>query len=257
MPGNAITDNFMLSTATVMIGEQADLFDLNPAEHSIGLVKNFTITAEPAYTELTQGVQNTIVASVLTGNPVRATMEAYEFTSKNLAYALGLEGAGDLDPLSVATETDGGSSPSDTTLILVAVTDLAANDFVMIKRDNEDNFDIRKITNVNVGTKTITLDKPLTDAVPDGTPVIKVNMVSGGSKKDQPYYAAKIAGKLSNGQPIVLLLPKVRIVKGFNLAFTTDNFGNLPLEFTSYDQVSTDPFYTDFAGDQFRIFAAK
>lgn len=254
MPGNAITNQFMLNTATVMLGAQEDLFDLVPSANSIGLVKNFTITAEPAYTELTQGVKNSIVYSVLTNNPVRATMEAYEFTSRNLGYALGLENADDLDALSVVTATNGAGSPDDTTVEVDSATGLAIGEHIMLKVDNEDNFHVRKLTNVS-GT-TLTVDQAL-PVIPDNTPVIKVNMISGGSKADQPFYSAKIAGKLANGDPIVLLLPKVRIVKGFTMGFMSDNYGNLPLELTMYDLVSTDPFYTDFAGDQFRIFAQK
>lgn len=254
MPGNALTNQFMLNTATVMLGAQDDLFDLNPTDNSIGLVKNFTITAEPAYTELTQGVKNSIVYSVLTSNPVRATMEAYEFTSKNLGYALGLENADALDPLSVSTATDGIGSPDDTTVNVDSATGLAINDYIMLKVDAEDEFYVRKITNV-AGT-ILTVDKAL-PVIPDGTPVLKVNMISGGSKADQPFFSAKIAGKLANGDPIVLLLPKLRIVKGFTMGFMTDNYGNLPLELTMYDLVPTDPFYTDFNGDQFRIFAQK
>ena len=77
MAGEAKTNAFMLGTATVMLGAQADLFDLNPTEHSIGLVKNFNLQVDQTYTELTQGVQNQIVFSVRTGNKVMNTMEAY------------------------------------------------------------------------------------------------------------------------------------------------------------------------------------
>ena len=42
MAGEAKTDSFMLGAATVMIGAMADLYDLNPTDHSIGLVKNFS-----------------------------------------------------------------------------------------------------------------------------------------------------------------------------------------------------------------------
>ena len=258
MPGNAITDQFMLGTATVMIGPQADLYDLNPAEHSIGLVKNFTINSDPTYVELTQGVQNSIVHSTLNGNPVRATMETYEFSAQNLSYALCLEGADQVAPKTVETATAGATSAGANTLAVDSAAGIVDNDYIMIKVDNEDNFVIRQVT--DVVTNTLTLNQALPVDVAADTPVILVNMISGGSKKNQPYYAAKIAGKLANGDEIVLLLPKLRIVRGFSLAFATDAYGNLPMEFTMYDQVSSDPFYADFGGnggDQFRIFAQK
>ena len=50
------------------------------------------------------------------------------------------------------------------------------------------------------------------------------------------------------------MIPKLRVVRGFNLAFTTDDYANLPLEFTVYDLVPTDTFYSDFDGDQAKMF---
>lgn len=254
MPGLAKTNDFMLGTATVMIGPAAELHDLNPAEHSVGLVKNFTITSEPSYTELSQGVKNTIVHSIMTANPVRATMEVYEYTARNLAYSLGLESAEAMAPLTVATTVNGavnGGSPTAMTFDVTSAAGLTEGAYIMIELDQEDNFIIRKI--VDIATLVITVDQPLPD-IPDDAPVKLVNNIGIGSKDDQPFYAAKIAGKLANGDKVVILIPKLRIVKGFNMAFTTDNYGNLPMEFTLYDLVNTDTFYAEFGGDQARIF---
>ena len=52
----------------------------------------------------------------------------------------------------------------------------------------------------------------------------------------------------------MIAFPKVRVTKGFDIDFRTDNYGNLPFELTIYDQVSTDPFYSAFGGDQARVF---
>lgn len=253
MPGLAKTDHFMISTATVMLGALEDLHDLNPTDHSIGLVKNFTISEEPVFTELTQGRQNEVVHSTKTGNPVRCTMEAYEYTSRNLAYALGNEGADLVEAQDVATLTNGVASAGDTTLTLDSVTGLAQGDFIMLKVDNEDNFVVRRITNVGVGE--VTVHAALPEAIPDNTPVMKVNMIGGGSRAPQPYYCAKIAGTLANDEPVVLLLPKLRIIRGFSLAFNSENYGNLPLEFTIYSQVPADPFYAEFGRNQYQLFA--
>ncbi len=255
MAGLALTNEFMLGTATVMIGAPADLFDLKPATNSIGLVKNFTITADPTYTELTQGVQNTIVDSVLTGNPVKSQMEVFEYTAKNIAYGLGLDATSAYSALSVATTTSGTGSPNDTSVVVASATGIVTNDYIMIKIDTDDHVIIRKVT--NVVSNTLTVSPAIVESIPASTPVVKVNMISGGKKTAQPFYSAAVAGQLTNGEQILLLLPKVRIVKGFSLAFRADNYGNLPFEFTSYDLVSTDPFYSTFAGDQFRIFKQK
>lgn len=256
MAGTANTDDFMLTTATVMLGAAEDLYDLNPEDNSIGMVKNFTITSEPAYTELTQGVKNTIVYSVLTANPVKATMEVYEYTAKNLGYSLGLEGAENLDALSVSTTLSSAvsaGSPAVDTISVTSATSFEAGDTIMIKVNDNDDFIIRKIDSID--TNDITLTRALPDkAIANGATVKKVNTIGIGSKTDQPFYAAKIAGKLVNGEEVVILIPKVRITKGFNLAFTSDNYANLPFEFTVYDLVSTDAFYTEFDGDQARLY---
>lgn len=264
MAGTAKTNDFMLGTATVMIGPADELYNLNPADHSIGLVKNFTMTSEPGYTELTQGVKNTVVHSLMTSNPVRATMEAYEFTARNLAYALGIEGADQIDAINIETTVsvafDPQSSPNNV-LSVASTTGISADDYVMILVDEEDNFMIRKVQSVTGGSPgsppvpgTLVLVQPLEVAVAQGARVRKVNVIDVGSKDEQPFYAAKVAGVLADGQEIVVLLPKVRIVRGFNLAFTTEDYGNLPIEFTVYDLVTTDTFFTDFGGVGARIF---
>lgn len=255
MAGLAKTNNFMLGTATVMLGPLADLADLNPADHSIGLVKNFTITSDPAYTELTQGVKNTIVHSILTSNPVRCTMEAYEYTAKNLAYALGL--AGDFTAVTeqstlASAITAGSPAPTTFTVASGDGADFDAGDYVMIQSNALDDFVIRKIASIS--TDTITVTKTFEKTIPSGSKVLKVQSLGIGSKTEQDYYAAKVTGKLVDETPVAILIPKVRIVRGFNLSFASDDYANMPLEFTVYDQVTTDPFYTEFGGDAARLF---
>lgn len=256
MAGLAKTEKFMLSTATVMVGPATDMKNFNPQTHSIGLVKNFTLTSEPNYTELTQGVKNTIVASVMTENPVRASMEVYEFTTRNIAYGLGLADADGYSTLTTATAVDGAideyASPTPMDLDVVDASQIAINDHIMIKLDDLDNFIVRKVT--GVATNNITVDAAL-PSIPDGAEVLKVNKLEIGSKDDQPYYAAVITGKTANGDAVMIQIPKMRIVRGFSLAFTSQDFGNLPFEFTVYDLVSTDPHYAEFDGAQARYFA--
>ena len=114
--GLAKTDDFLFGTAEVMIGPHADLHDLNPAEHSIGLVKNVAVQQETQYQDLRQGVRNSIVFSKLNQSSVRLSMEVYEYTAKNLAYGLGLDGAS-LTPTTVsstvATLIDSGGTTVD------------------------------------------------------------------------------------------------------------------------------------------------
>lgn len=251
MPGLSKTNEFMLGTATVMIGAEADLFDLNPT-NSIGLVKNFTITSDPAYTELSQGVKNTLVHSVLTQNTVRASMEAYEYTAQNIAYALGLNGTFTKETVTSLVATEIADDDTDFDVTASDGANFAEDDYIMIHADTEDNFVIRKITDVT--TDTITVNAAFGQVIPAGSKVSVVNKIDGGSKEDQPYYSAKIAGKLANGEPVVILIPKVRIVQGFSLAFTADDYSNMPFEFTVYDPVSTDTHYSYFNGSSFHIY---
>lgn len=250
--GSAKTENFMLGTACVMVGLPAELHDLNPLEHSLGLVKNFTLTSEPSYIELSQGVKGSIVHSTMTANPVRASMEVYEYTAANIAYSLGLNGAAKAPKTGSSTvSTVVPASPAQNTLSVVAATGFAANDMIMIEADTIENFVVRKI--VSIATNTLTLDEDL-PAIPSGAKVTVVNGIDIGSKEDQPFLSAKIAGKLANGAPAVVYLPKIRIINGFNLAFVTNDYGNLPFEFQIYDLVSTDPMYADFKNASARIF---
>lgn len=240
----------MLGTATVMIGTQAQLFDLNPAEHSIGLVKNVSFNADPAYTDLTQGVKNTLVYSVLTQNEVRASMEVYEFTAQNIAYGLGLSGSFAANTVTSTVDAEV-TSGSDFDVASGDGTNFAVDDIIMIKNDTEDDFIVRKITAIS--TDTITVNAAFAQTVKAGATVNVVSQLGAGAKTEQPFYSAKIAGKAANGEPIVLLIPKLRITQGFNIAFSSDDYGNMPFEFSVYDQVSTDPHYAYFDGDTAHI----
>ena len=92
MAGEARSIDFLVGTATIMLGLPADLRDFRPETHSIGLVKNVKLMAEATYIELTQGIRNSVVHSVKTGEPVRASAEVYEFNASNWSYALGFSG---------------------------------------------------------------------------------------------------------------------------------------------------------------------
>lgn len=260
MPGNAKTNDFMLGMATVMLGPQADLYKFQPSTHSIGMVKNFSLTAEPSYTELTQGVQNTIVDSVMTSNPVRASMEVYEYTRKNLIYALGLSGADTATAFTaastLASQVVGG--PSVTT-IDVATGDgssFAAEDMITIEGDTDDFVQVRKVASVAGDTLTLAqvIDTGMT--FPAGSAVKKVGSIALGSKTNQPYYASLIVGNLSNGTTVAIQLAKLRIMKGFNLSFSSENYGNMPMEFSLYDLTDSDTFFADFGSTPGRILRA-
>lgn len=248
MSGEAQSEKFGLGSATVMIGPVADLFNFRPDVHSIGLVKNFGLKADQQYQKLTQGVKNSQVYSVLTGNNVSAGMEVYEYTSQNLAYGLGLNGS-TLAPTTVATTvlTEMALTGEATALTcpVVAADGFTVGDYVFVQIGSDDRVYVRKLTAVDTVTDILTFDKTLPEVIPVGASVKKVNVIFGGSKKDQPFMAAKIIGMLADGTEIAMLIPKIR-VSGFALDFKTDNFGNMPFAFEVFDLVPADPFYNDF-----------
>jgi hypothetical protein len=257
MAGNAKTKKFLLSTATVMIGAPADLHKLNPEEHSIGLVKNFQLTADPTFVELTQGVKNSVVMSVKNGDGLKASMEVYEYTLRNMGYAAGLDASG----VEFDTVTDiwlASAAYATATKSIEVTADVSsklnAGDYVFIQNGLDDKVHIAKIATAvfATGKSTITLaagHEPSTKSVfPVGSRIGKVKRIDVGGSDVQPEFAAKIVGLLpADNAPFTIYLPKVKVTKGLGVAFQTDNFGNLPFEFTPYSGVESDPFYADYA----------
>lgn len=254
--GLAKTDNFLLNTASVMIGPQADLYSLNDS-HAIGLVKDFQINSDPSYTELTQGVRNDIVYSTLTNNPVRATMNVFEYTPKNMSYALGLDPdlVADTSPDPVALKAS--ITAAATALTFDAASDVSADwpagSWITIKSvSNPAQTHVAKISSTTHSTGVQTVNF-LGYAIPTGVTfaigdeISMVKRISVGDQAEQPFFAAKVVSALPNGKNLVLLLPKVRIVKGFSLGFNPQDYGSMPFEFTCYNLVSTDPNYAAFA----------
>ena len=257
MAGEAKTTNFMLGTATVMLGPMNSAWNLVPGTHSIGLVKNFQITAEPAYTELTQGTKNTMIHSIMTQNTVKASMEVYEFTGANIDYSLGLDGSA-ITAQTVSNNTSAASAATNATVFTFATAAeanaYAVGGYVIIQNGTDDQAWARKVTAKNTGaapyTITVSPAVPNASALPIGTNVRRVNSIDIGSKEEQPFFSAQVRGELADGSKLRLIMPKIRITNGFTLGFVTDNYGNLPFEFTLYDLVSSDTLYNDFNGRQ-------
>lgn len=254
MAGEARTDLFLLATATVMVGPRANVLELTPSEHSLGLVHNFRVSTEPEFVELGQGVKNDIVSSVTVNEAVRVSMEAYEYTSKNLAYAMGLDGSQlTLGGAPIAVD----SAPSGNT---IAVTGNVANTFVansflfLQEGTGGDLVHIGKVEGTPVeanSVTTITLANGFT--IPAGmtftgeAKVGLVNQVKPSTATFQPLFGAKVVGHFPNdGRPITLIFPKMKIVRGFDIGFGRENFSNMPFEWAPYTQVPGDPTYDKF-----------
>lgn len=255
MPGLAKTTQFMLGSATVMLGVPAEIDDFKPDTHSIGLVKNFQINAEPQTTDLTQGVQNTLVFSQVTANPIRASMEVFEYTAKNLNFALGLDGSAVVPTTALgAIASPSAGASADITLGVGEGTNFANGDWITIEGavGSEDFIYTRQI--LSKASDVLTLSVALVPVIPAGAVVKKVNVVDIGSKANQPFLAAKVVGQLANGESVILDIPKMKITRGFTLQFGTDDYGNLPFEFSIFDLVSGDPKFSQFGNIPVKLY---
>lgn len=252
MAGEAITGKFMLGTATVMIGAQEDLLTLGVAQ-SLGLMKNVALATTPGFTELTQGVKNNLVASIQTSNDMTVDAEMYEYTAKNLTYAVSLDGsevvpAATTTTVATALTTSGSPATTGVTLAVTSATGLTAGKFISIHVNGADQIFVRKI--VSVASNDLTLNAGLPVGVPLGAKVSLVTMVPLGSTKDNPYLSAKIVGQLADNSWVTIYLPKVRVTSGISLGFRTENFDNIPLQLKVYDLTTDDPNYAYFTDEQ-------
>lgn len=264
MAGEARSTAFMLGAATVMLGPQADVLKLVPETHSIGLVKNFTVTNEQQYAELTHGVMQNIIFSQVNQITTRCNMEVYEYTAQNMTYALGLDGTSvtTYTPGVLKTQVVGDGSTTDD-FVISSATDISTSypvgSWIMLQASGAETYDkvyVGKVTGVAWSDPndelTITCSGhpvPVGMTFAAGDVISRVNFIQIGSKAANPYLGAKVVGILPDGnRPVTMIFPKVRITQGFNISFKVDDYGNMPFEFTPYDLVSTDSLYSQFGG---------
>lgn len=252
MAGEARTTNFMLGTAEVMIGPRALMHELNPTEHSLGLVKNFNAEASKENTDLGQGVQNVTVFTRTTGVTARASCEVYEYTAKNLAYALSLEGStfapitGTVRKLTAPSVNNADKTHNLTVDAPVDAQVLTIGSYVTLREPSNNNITLAKvqqvtpslIVEVDAGSKVFAAN----------TEVQACHVLAVGSSVEAEEFSAKIVGQLADGTWVTLLYPRVRITSGLSMAFQTDNYGNMPFEFTPMRLVAGDKFFDEMNG---------
>lgn len=237
---------FVIGNATVMLapfGE--DVFALTPDEHSVGMVKAVTVTQEADQITLRNGVLQNQVDAVKSNVNMTTTFEGYEFSAENLMTALGLQGAtvkrlrGTLTLAAEATDTslsiDSFPIPGDTASGIDAVGDIPDGAVLLLqKADQPDHVYPVKTTGATTGSGPYVATVA---ALPTGVEfevgdtVWVMNEIDAGSIDQDEYFAVKIVGTLSaNDEPIVVIMPKVRITRGFNLSFSETDYSNLPFE---------------------------
>lgn len=258
MAGNAKTNKFMLSTATVMLGPLEDLHKLNPADNTVGLVKNFQFTGEAQYTELTQGIRNAVVMSVRTGEGLRTSCEVYEFTAKNLAFAAGKDASGTTyDVVEEMSALGTAAVGDDTDLVLAAdpTAPIVAGEYLFIQKGQDDYVHVVKVGSYDDVSMTVTIapgfEIPSTMNFPVGARVGRLKRVDVGTHDTQPDLACKVTGILpKDNTPFTILLPKVKVTRGLGISFASDNFSNMPFEMQPYEMVMDDPFYDEYGHAQ-------
>jgi hypothetical protein len=266
MPGLAKTSRFLLSQATVMVGATSALNSLNPSAHALGLVKNFQVVNEPSYTELMQGTMNEVVESIKTNDALRCSAEIYEYTPKNLAYAAGLDGTAltATNQVDFALDVDVAAAASTVVVTGDATSEISAGSFIVIQDSgvNSDSAHIARVATAAVAAGKTTITLAAGFAVPAGVTFSKltskvrhIEKLEIGGDAYQPYLSMKVVGVLpKDGRAIVMLFPKVKITKGLSLTFQTDNFSNMPFEFTPYPLVQEDALYTVYPGRRMILF---
>lgn len=277
----SITTQFNIGVSTLMIGPMDKVLELTPEEHSIGLIKNLSTSAETSEVTLTQGIRNVLVDSQVTGSTVQITTEVYEYTAKNIALAAQL--AGEEFKLKgnykLKTAITGGDSA--TSVVLKGVPNpanqpsgevLSTGDTIALQCTSSKDYDkiwLGKVAEAPTwtadgeGSATGDLSITLTAAIPAGwdfaadDSVFYVNLIPVGSDEPQPYYGVKIVGILPNGnEPFTIVCPKAKITAGFNISFTTDNYGNMPFQITPYDLTKEDYDKYPFLKTAFKNYTA-
>lgn len=243
---------FMLSSATLMMAKFGDVpvFDLTPADHSVGLSKEIAVNIDSSNIDLTAGVAQVLVDSKRTNVQTSITGSVHEYSAQNLLRAqslataattakrgkLSAQAAGGAVSLSIVASDIPGES---TSALGTAAGAIASGATILIQDPNSPElvFPTRAsaASTYSAGTHTVAIASPY--AIPAGMTfpvdslVWVVTEMAVGSMDQGDLFSVKIAGTLSNfNRPLVYVAPKVQITKGFNLSFNETQYGAMPWE---------------------------
>lgn len=241
---------FSLSSATIMLGRafEDDVFALTPEKDSVGMVSEVSIGIDSSITELLNGVQQVAVDAKRTGVSSTITGNVFEFTAANFMKAQAIGGT----PLPVkrglltASAAAGGTSlsissdpiPGEASSAISSLSDIPSGSTLLIQRVNgqTDYVFPAKTSAAATGTGSGPYTVPVT-AIPAGmsfeagSRVWIVHPVSVGDMDADALFCAKIVGTLSNyDRPVMYIAPKVRMVRGFQLAFNETAYSSMPWE---------------------------
>lgn len=252
-----VKDNkFVIGNATVMLAPfTEDVFALNPDDHSVGMVKAVSITQESDQIPLKNGITQNTVESMKSNVTMTTTFEGYEFSAQNLMHALGLQNTvvkrlrGQLGTAVAAAGTTlsiiSYPVPGDVASVIDDVGDIPLGATLLLqKADAPDNVYPVKTTALTTGTDpyTATIEAlPTGVSFEIGDTVWVMNELETGSTEQDEYFCAKIVGRMSaNDEPIVVVIPKLKVARGFNLSFSETDYSNMPFELTPMIMTQTE-----------------
>lgn len=256
-PGTAKSGRFHFSTATLCIAPMTEQAEINPLLHSVGLVKNCKVDVTTSKVDLTQGIQNDIVASVVNGMPMTGSAEVYEYTAKNFAYGLSQDPAGLVDMAKPVGVTAPVAAAATEVTSASPIAGAAAGSWIYIQENEDDQIHIAKLSAVAGATLTFT-GYP----VPEGMSfsanarVGLLNKIDSDPGKANNNFAVRVIGiALDGNTPVTLHFPKCRITKGFSMGFSSDNFSNMPFEWTPLVPTPNDEGYMSDFNQKLSIFS--
>jgi hypothetical protein len=256
MVADTKTNAYLLGNATLMMAPfgSIDPFIMTPTLHSIGMVKNVTLGVDSDNIQLTNGIQQNLVDSKRSNVKTTVSADVYEYNAQNLYYGLSINKTASAPKRGKLKNAVAGATativintdplPGQSATGISAVGDIPVGATILIQRaaattgDNDYVFPVR----VTAATTAASADYTVTVAIPAGLTfsagdhVWVVNEVPVGTQLDQDFFQIKIAGTLANyEQPVVIILPKVKVRQGFQLNFSETDYGNMSFQF--------DPFY--------------
>lgn len=253
MAADVKNNAFLLGEATLMIAPYADatsVFELTPDLHSVGMVRNVTLNQESDQVELRKGIQQNLVDSKKSNVRTSLSAEVFEFSAQNIFYSLSVgQTATAVKRGKLKTAANGAQAtivvnsdplPGDPTSGISAIGDVPNGATVLLQIPGAANDYVLpvKVTAATSGAGpdyTITAAIPAGMSFPVGTKVWVVNEVPVASTAEQDFFKVKVVGTLSNNErPVTLILPKVKIMKGFQIQFDEGNYTSMPFEFAPY-----------------------
>lgn len=242
---------FSLSSATVMLGRAFtdNVFALTPEVHSVGMVSEANIGLDSSITELMNGVAQVTVDAKRTGVSASITGNVYEMTAQNFMRSQAVAGTATVvkrgvltEPLAAAAVSISINSdpiPGESTSAITAIGDIPAGSTILIQRPGGETDYVYPTKTSAVATGSGPYVVPIAGeyaiptgmTFPAGSRVWVVQAVGVGDIDADDLFCVKITGTLSNfDRPVTYVAPKVRMVKGFQIAYNETQYSSMPWE---------------------------